>query len=91
MNNVAVLHDSDGTAFRVKSGPTWVVSFLHHARGEALDKVMWVEFIGGRLPPSFGRSVVRPFCPSVVLSFGRSVVQPFCRSRCSTQELEHVE
>ena len=55
--------------------PCWVVSLPHHARGEALDKVM-----GGvhqrSLPPLFGHSVVWPviwpFCRSVILSFGRS-------------------
>ena len=55
----------------------WYVSFPHHAREEALDKVM-----GGvhrrSLPPSFGRSVARSFCRSAA------------RSRYSTQELEHV-
>ena len=38
VTNVAVLHDSDGTVFRVE--PRWVVSFPDLARGEALDKVM---------------------------------------------------
>ena len=63
----------------------WVVSFPHHARGEALDKV------NRRSSSEVAASVVRPFCfsavcRSAVLSFGRSVVpgrsvvRPFRRS-----------
>ena len=75
VTNVAILHDSDGIAFRVKSGPTlgclvptprmWGGACCLHRSAVLL----------------FSHSVVRPFCrsavPLVVLSFGRSVVRLF--------------
>ena len=71
--------------------PLWVVLLPHHARREALDKVMGgvhqrVEFIIGcclcrsailSFGLSFSRSVVWSFCRSAVLSFGYSVIRPF--------------
>ena len=70
VTNVAILHDSDGIAFRVKSGPT--LGYL----------VPTPRVWGGACCPHrsavllFDRSVVQPFhwsfCRLVVLSFGCS-------------------
>ena len=78
VTNVAILHDSDGIAFRVKSGPT--LGYL----------VPTPRVWGGACCPH--RSAV--LCSAILSSIGHSVVWSFChlavRSRYSTQELEHV-
>ena len=81
VTNVAVLHDSDGTAFRVKSEPTLGCLVPTPCARGGTDKVM-----GGvhrrSLPPSFGRSVFSGWdvLTSVVCPFCRSAVRLFCRS-----------